>query len=72
MAEVRQTILSLKNYRAGWDDIPAFVAKQSIESYIEPLTYLINRSFTEGIFPTKLKLARVVPIYKSDASAIFL
>ena len=71
LAEVRQTILSLKNASAGWDDFPAFVAKQSIESYIEPLTCLINRSFTEGIFPTELKLARVVPIYKSGDSAIF-
>ena len=71
LAEVRQTILLLKNASAGWDDIPAFVAKQSIESYIEPLTCLINRSFTEGIFPTELKLARIVPIYKSGDSAIF-
>ena len=71
LAEVRQTILSLKNASAGWDDFPAFVAKQSIESYIEPLTCLINRSFTEGIFPTELKLARVVPIYKSGDTAIF-
>ena len=53
-----------------WDDYPAFVAKPSIESYIEPLTCLINRSFTEGILPTELKLARVVPIYKSGDSAI--
>ena len=71
MAEVRQTILSLKNSSARWDDFPALVAKQSIESYIEPLTCLINRSFLEGIFPTELKLARVVPIFKSGDSAIF-
>ena len=51
MAEVRQTILSLKNSSAGWDDLPAVVAKQSIDSYIEPLTCLINRSFSDGIFP---------------------
>ena len=71
MAEVRQTILSLKNSSAGWDDFPAHVAKQSIESYIEPLTCLINRSFFVGIFPTELKLARVIPIFKSGDSAIF-
>ena len=29
---------------------------------IEPLTYLINKSFSEGIFPTERKLASVVPI----------
>ena len=41
------------------------VAKQSIDSYIEPLTCLINRSFADGIFPNELKLARIVPIFKS-------
>ena len=65
IAEVRQTILSMKNSSAGWDDFPARVAKQSIDSYIEPLTCLINRSFADGIFPNELKLARIVPIFKS-------
>ena len=70
MIEVRQTILSLKNSSAGWDDLPALVAKQSIDSYIEPLTCLINRSFSDGIFPNELKLARVVPIFKSGDSTV--
>ena len=65
IAEVSQTILSMKNSSAGWDDFPARVAKQSIDSYIEPLTCLINRSFADGIFPNELKLARIVPIFKS-------
>ena len=40
-------------------------------SYLKPLTYLINRSFTEGVFPEELKLARVVPILKAgDPSQI--
>ena len=49
----------------SWNDFPARAAKQSIDSYIEPLTCLINRSFTDGIFPSELKLARIVPIFKS-------
>ena len=69
IAEVRQTILSFNNSSPGWDDFPAIVAKQSIDSYIEPLTCLINRSFADGIFPNELKLARVVPIFKSGDSA---
>ena len=35
------------------------------------MTYLINRSFTEGVFPEELKLARVVPILNAgDPSQI--
>ena len=53
IAEVRQTILSFNNSSPGWDDFPAIVAKQSIDSYIEPLTCLINRSFADVIFPNE-------------------
>ena len=44
----------MKNSSAGWDNFPARVAKQSINSSIEPLTCLINRSFADGIFPSEL------------------
>ena len=35
-------------------------------SYLKPLTYLINKSFTEGIFPVELKLARGIPICNNN------
>ena len=69
--EVEQVISSLKNSNAGWDEIPTFVSIKCVYSYLKPLTYLINKSFTDGIFPVELKLARVVPILKaSDLSQI--
>ena len=38
---------------------------------IEPLTHLINWSLRSGVFPSELKLAKVVPIFKAgDTSAI--
>ena len=59
-AEVEHAISTLKNSSAGWDEIPTSMAKKCITGFIEPLTYLINKLFAEGIFPTELKLARVV------------
>ena len=47
LAEVRQTVMSKKNSSAGLDDFPALVTKQSIDSYIEPLTCPINRHFKD-------------------------
>ena len=55
---------SLKNSSAGYDGIPASIAKQLINSYIKPLSYLINKSISDGIFPTELKLAKVIPVFK--------
>ena len=39
--------------------------KQNIHALIKPLTYLINCSINKGIFPDELKIAKVIPIYKS-------
>ena len=41
------------------------MGKKCITGFIEPLTYLINKSFSEGIFPTELRLARVATILEA-------
>ena len=56
--DITQVVNSLKNSGAGWDFIPASIAKQSIQFYIKPLTCLINSSFQNGIFPDELKNAK--------------
>ena len=66
--DIRTVISSLKNSSPGFDGIPAFVENQCIDNFIEPLTYIINMSFMEGVFPSELKLAKVVPIFKSADS----
>ena len=63
--EITETVKSLKNSSAGWDFILASIAKQCLKHYIKPLTYLINSSFEGGTFPEELKLAKVIPIFKS-------
>ena len=60
-----EIIKSLKNSSAGYDNIPASIARQCIQHYIKSLTYLINSSFECGIFPNELKLAKVIPIFKN-------
>ena len=64
----KNTILSLKNSSPSYNKFPAFIAKQCIANYVVPLTYVINMSLMEGIFPSELKLAKVVPIFKSGES----
>ena len=38
---------------------------ESKHMLIKPLTYLINSSINKGIFPNELKIAKVIPIFKS-------
>ena len=68
-AEVINVIHSLNNSSAGYDEFPTFVAKLCVESFIQPLTFLINSSLKSGVFPSELKLARVVPIFKAGNSS---
>ena len=69
VAQVRNIITSLKDSSTGWDHLSPFVMKQCVDTYVEHITVLINNSFYHGIFPDELKLARVVPIFKSGDSS---
>ena len=51
---------------ADYDELPASVMKQFISGYIGPLTFLINKSIFQGVFPAELKIARAIPLYKGE------
>ena len=38
--------------------------------FSEPLTYVLNLSIKSGIVPAQMKLARVVPLYKSGDKSL--
>ena len=64
--EVQQIISNLKKKRSsGHDNISSHLLKQLQFSLKAPLTTLINKSMTEGIMPDKLKVAKVIPLYKA-------
>ena len=63
--EVLKIMLSLKSSAAGFDDISANIVKYVAHSLCIPLTYLCNLSIEHGIVPNPLKIARVVPVFKS-------
>ena len=49
----------ITNLSPGWDSIPN-VVKAIYAHSIEPFTYIMNLSITQGIFPKQLKLAKVI------------
>ena len=70
--EVISMIINLKNSNSsGHDGITNYVLKQTIEFIATPLSHIINLSFSYGLFPSELKIAKVIPIFKSDDPKIF-
>lgn len=65
-ADVKKIILNLKNKKsAGHDGTSAWVIRQLPDLFSRILTPLFNESLKQGIFPDLLKIAIIVPVYKS-------
>ena len=70
--ELNDICMSLKSGKApGYDDISMHVIKNTFEIVSEPLKNIINLSFSKGIFPDKLKVAKVIPVFKADEPDLF-
>ena len=52
------------NKSTGPNSIPTHTLKISNQIICKPLTYLINLSFSNGIFPDLLKTSNVIPVFK--------
>lgn len=65
MAEIFSIVQKLKQSKSsGIDDVPNFVIKGCAMEICEPLSYIMNNSLNEGIFPDQLKKAQIKPLYK--------
>ena len=49
---------------SGPFSVPTNILKNNKEVLLQPLTVVINKSISEGVFPNLLKSATVCPIYK--------
>ena len=56
---------------AGRDNVSLAIMKGSIQFIANPLACIINNSMRSRIFPDNLKVARVVPIFKSGDHKLF-
>ena len=69
--EVLDLVGKLTNKKsAGHDGLSNFCLKAIIPEIVKPLTYIFNLSISSGIVPQKMKLAKVVPIFKKGDALI--
>ena len=67
ISEVTDTISNLQNCKGiGLDGLLISVVKSVSNHIAELLTHMFNLTFTSGVFPGKLKLAKVTPVFKSN------
>ena len=69
--EVMKVISSFScNKSSGPNSIPVRVLKILKNDISHPISFLINRSFETGIFPSILKVSNVIPIFKNNGSPL--
>ena len=63
--DLKKSILFLKRNKApGYDDVASNVLLSVKDSILEPLFHTLKLSFDKGVFPNKLKIAKISPIFK--------
>lgn len=63
--EVLKVISGLKDTSAvGVDCLSTAIIKSIADLIAEPLTYIFNSSVEAGIFPDKLKIGTIIPVFK--------
>ena len=67
VSDISKIIHSLKNKSCRVNDFSPSVLKRNAHLLAVPLAQLFNESLQQGKFPTKLKHAQVIPLYKKGA-----
>ena len=70
--EVEKIVVSSKNKAStGPDNTSAKLIKLSVVAIVPTFTKFMNRCIQEGYFPSWLKIARVMPLYKDEDANVF-
>ena len=56
---------------SGVDNIDPYVVQKIIPHIANQLAHIFNKSLQTGIVPDKLKIAKVIPLYKNDNPELF-
>ena len=65
VSDVKKVIQNLASKNSsGHDGISVRFLKKILEIITPPLTHIINQSLCTGIFPDRLKIAKVIPLFK--------
>ena len=69
--EVKNIIKTLNKAAPGWDDLTHSVFLLISGNLEEPIQYIINLSFVQGVVPAEIKIGKVLPLYKAGDPHVF-
>ena len=67
LAEVMAVIKSLKNKKTSVQEFSVKIIKENSHLLAPALKILFNQSISHGIFPSKLKIATIIPLHKANS-----
>ena len=69
--ELKTMTTGFKDGKApGADNIPISIVKRTLDLISDPLLSIINLSLSSGVFPDRLKISKIIPIFKSDNASL--
>ena len=69
--EIGCIIKNLRESAPGHDEVTASILQLSLPFITDPLVFILNMSMSQGLFPAELKIANVLPLYKTDDCMVF-
>ena len=63
--ELAKIIVDVRNTSPGFDELPVNIFKDNFDILGPIILHLCNTSILSGVFPTGMKIARVIPVPKS-------
>ncbi len=70
--EIIDVVKHFKNKKSkDWNGIDMYIVKLVINEIIDPFAHIFNLSFMQGSFPDRMKIAKVIPLYKSGEKQLF-
>ena len=59
-------ICDIRNKRPGIDELPITVFKDNLDIFGMAVDDIVNKSSAPGIFLSELRMAKILPAYKSE------
>ena len=70
--EIVKIVTKFRNkFSCGIDGVSMSIVKKTISVIAQPLAEICNKSFINGIFPDKMKIAKVIPVFKNGDKKLF-